>query len=168
LRKVRSIKCSDRIKWIQWFRLKYDKLCHIRWVRRYQLSFINAVASIRVGDGIFCVRNATAIYSTRFKVTIFAISPKISAASRDIRPIPSLSSIFSFFSPSGWNVNRGRDILQRGHEVRAWNQFKSCSSRRDRKAGIVPKFNLHAPCAQIYSFPRPPWIRFLFRILICY
>jgi len=162
---VWSIKCNDRI--IQWFRLKYDKLCHIRWVRRYQLSFINAIASVG-GIAFSACENATAIYSMRFKVTVFAISPKISAASRDIRPIPSLSSIFSFFSPSGWNVNRGRDILQRGHEVRAWNQFKSCSSRRDRKAGIVPKFNLHAPCAQIYSFPRPPWTRFLFRILISY
>lgn len=67
-------------------------------------------------------------------VSVFTTPPKISTASRDIRSIPLLSSISSFFSPTGWNVNRGRDILPRGHGVRAWNQFKSCSPRRDRKA----------------------------------
>lgn len=53
---------------------------------------------------------------------------------RDYHLIRSPSYISCFFSPTGWNVNRGRDILQRGHGVRAWNQFKSCSPRRDRKA----------------------------------
>lgn len=68
-----------------------------------------------------------------------------------------------FFSPpTGWNVNRGRDILQRGHGVRAWNQFKSCfpeTRSKSERAGIVSKFNLHAPLARkTYSSLRSPTI----------
>lgn len=91
---------------------------------------------------------------------IFAVSPKNfnGIAKHPARVTPSLSSISSFFLPTGRNVNRGRDILQRGHGVRAWNQFKSCSPGRDREARERERsFSnlIFTYLAQTYSFPAP-------------
>lgn len=75
-----------------------------------------------------------------FKMTpIFGIRDLAENFSGDVAGRPPLAFFyFLLFLPpplsTGWNVNRGRDILQRGHGVRAWNQFKSCFPRRDRKA----------------------------------
>jgi len=79
-----------------------------------------------------------------------------------IRPSP----FFALLSPSGRNVNRGWNILQRGHEVRVWNQFKSCSKTKSKSAGAREKKTrvggnrfsnliLHATCALTYFLHAP-------------
>jgi len=55
------------------------------------------------------------IHSRQYRFQYSRFHQKILTASRDI---PRFLSISFFFSLLEWNVNRGRDILQRGHEVR--------------------------------------------------
>lgn len=86
---------------------------------------------------------------------------------------PSLFLPFPPFFPlsrRGRNVNRGRDILQRGHGVRAWNQFKSCSPGRDREARERARSFLNLICTYTLRKPIPfsrffNLERFLFQLL---
>lgn len=92
----------------------YDKLCHIRWVRHYRLYHLSTW--MRQSKGFSAQRSVQRGDSFKTtSVSVFAISSKILAASRDI---PRFLLFPSFLFSSGWNVNRGRDILQRGHGVR--------------------------------------------------